>query len=78
MSKGRFTSRRTRLNRENYLTLKREIIERDRWRCQFCGSTENLQVHHLTFRSHMGSDSEQNLITLCAICHSIQHGMKGI
>jgi len=38
----------------------------NRWRCQFCGSMQNLQVHHLKFRSQSGDDVEQNLITLCA------------
>ena len=33
----------------------------------------NLQVHHLTFRSHGGSDSLENLIVLCADCHRVTH-----
>ncbi|PYV95015.1 MAG: hypothetical protein DMG89_23365 [Acidobacteria bacterium] len=33
----------------------------------------NLQVHHQEFRSHSGDDSEQNLFTLCAACHSSVH-----
>jgi 5-methylcytosine-specific restriction endonuclease McrA len=31
------------------------------------------EVHHLKFRSHSGSDEEQNLITLCAECHEQMH-----
>jgi len=38
---------------------------RDVWRCQFCGSMTNLEVHHQQFRSHSGDDTEANLITLC-------------
>jgi predicted HNH restriction endonuclease len=34
---------------------------------------QNLQVHHLEFRSQSGSDQEQNLITLCAECHARIH-----
>jgi 5-methylcytosine-specific restriction endonuclease McrA len=34
---------------------------------------KNLQVHHLQFRSHLGSDLEENLITLCRECHAEQH-----
>jgi 5-methylcytosine-specific restriction endonuclease McrA len=34
---------------------------------------QNLQVHHIEFRSHGGSDSEANLITLCAPCHAAVH-----
>jgi hypothetical protein len=47
--------------------LPRQVLERDGWRCQVCGSMQNLQVHHLRFRSHSGGDEEQNLITLCAL-----------
>ena len=46
----------------------------DGWRCQFCGSQKNLQVHHKEFRSQSGHDSEQNLITLCSDCHLTLHG----
>jgi 5-methylcytosine-specific restriction endonuclease McrA len=38
---------------------------------------QNLQVHHLKFRSHSGGDSEQNLITLCAECHEQVHREAG-
>jgi 5-methylcytosine-specific restriction endonuclease McrA len=34
----------------------------------------NLEVHHKEFRSQAGDDSEENLITLCADCHSGVHG----
>ena len=67
------TSPRVRLDLEAYRALHRQILERDNWRCQFCGSMRNLHIHHLTCRSHSGSDVEQNLITLCAVCHSRQH-----
>jgi 5-methylcytosine-specific restriction protein A len=33
----------------------------------------NLEVHHKDFRSKGGDDSEENLITLCAKCHSQVH-----
>jgi 5-methylcytosine-specific restriction endonuclease McrA len=34
---------------------------------------QNLQVHHLKFRSQSGDDEEQNLITLCAECREQMH-----
>jgi 5-methylcytosine-specific restriction endonuclease McrA len=67
------TSPRLKLDPEAYSALHRQILERDNWRCQSCGSMQNLQVHHLTYRSQSGGDVEQNLITLCAPCHSRQH-----
>ena len=46
---------------------------RDGWKCQYRGSTMNLHVHHLRKRSHLGPDAADNLITLCASCHSQEH-----
>ena len=48
----------------SYESLRQQILRRDGWRCQSCGSMSNLEVHHREFRSHSGSDSEKNLITL--------------
>ena len=60
---------RLRLNPESYERLRQQVLERDGWRCQFCGSPADLQVHHMNPRSLLGDDSERNLITLCAECH---------
>ncbi len=57
-----------------YESLRQEILRRDGWRCQSCGTMSNLEVHHREFRSHSGSDAEENLITLCALCHARVHG----
>lgn len=61
-------------NADNYELIRREVLERDAWRCQFCGTMQNLEVHHQLFRSHGGPDSEDNLITACAGCHARIHG----
>jgi len=29
----------------------------------------NLQVHHIQSPSRLGDETEENLITLCAVCH---------
>ena len=64
---------RLRLDPKSYRELHRQVLERDGWRCQDCGSMQHLQVHHLEFRSQSGDDEEQNLITLCAGCHEHLH-----
>jgi 5-methylcytosine-specific restriction endonuclease McrA len=69
MNATRRKSPRLRLDSESYRKLYRQVLERDGWRCQICGSMQQLQVHHLKFRSQSGGDEEQNLITLCAECH---------
>ena len=70
-------SPRLRLAADAYRELHRRILERDGWRCQVCGSMQNLQVHHLKLRSRSGGDEEQNLITLCAECHERVHRKAG-
>jgi 5-methylcytosine-specific restriction endonuclease McrA len=62
-----------RLDPELYEQLRNQVLRRDGWRCQSCGTMSNLEVHHQEFRSHSGDDSEQNLITLCSACHATVH-----
>ncbi|MGA2858582.1 MAG: HNH endonuclease [Candidatus Sulfotelmatobacter sp.] len=64
---------RARLDPVSYGTLRQEVLRRDGWRCQSCGTMSNLEVHHKEFRSHTGHDSEENLITLCTGCHAQTH-----
>ncbi len=73
MTKVRCKSPRLRLDATSYRELHWQVLERDGWRCQSCGSMQHLQVHHLTFRSQSGGDLEQNLITLCTKCHEQAH-----
>ena len=62
-----------RLDPEEYEELRLHILRRDGWRCQFCGSMTNLEVHHQQYRSQSGADDENNLITLCWGCHTSVH-----
>jgi 5-methylcytosine-specific restriction endonuclease McrA len=68
---------RIRLAPASYENLRQQVLRRDRWRCQSCGTMSNLEVHHRQFRSQSGHDSEENLITLCATCHASVHGHAG-
>jgi len=62
-----------RLDGREYGELCERVLRRDGWRCQFCGSMTNLELHHQQFRSQSGDDIEENLITLCNNCHSSLH-----
>lgn len=58
-------------------SLSRRCKDRDNWTCQKCGAGGpgiELHAHHKIPRSRGGSDSLQNLETLCARCHSREHG----
>ena len=49
-----------------------DSLERDNYTCQCCGSTENLEVHHI-FNYSQYKDLRTDLdnsITLCQCCHS--------
>jgi 5-methylcytosine-specific restriction endonuclease McrA len=74
MNPMRLDSPRIRLDPVSYENLKRQVLRRDGWRCQSCGTMSTLEVHHKEFRSHSGDDSEENLITVCAACHTTLHG----
>ena len=50
-------------------TLRLSIIERDGNVCSVCSGSKTLEVHHIIPRSEGGSDSRENLITLCKKCH---------
>jgi len=49
------------------------VLDRDGWKCQQCGRAAELHVHHIQFRSGLGDDEVDNLITLCSECHRAVH-----
>ena len=64
---------RLRLDAESYRLLRQQVLQRDHWQCQQCGSMAGLEVHHIEPRGRLGDDAEDNLITLCRHCHAILH-----
>ena len=67
---------RLRLDPEPYEQLRKRVLRRDGWKCQYCGSRTNLEVHHQDFRSQSGDDSDKNLITLYVGVPLASHGGK--
>lgn len=41
--------------------------------CAICGNKDFLEVHHITPKTSGGTDDYDNLILLCACCHSAIH-----
>jgi 5-methylcytosine-specific restriction endonuclease McrA len=41
-------------------------------RCFYCGKTEQLDVHHLSYRRR-GCEFDEDLIVLCRQCHTDEH-----
>lgn len=64
------------LNSPQWTARRLEILERDNHKCKFCGSTQNIQVHHLEYENGLSAweYSDEKLITLCGTCHKKQHG----
>lgn len=45
-------------------------------KCRCCNSRNNLQVHHIKYRSEGGTNDKENLITVCVECHGLVHSNK--
>ncbi|HLE81912.1 MAG TPA: HNH endonuclease [Dehalococcoidia bacterium] len=56
---------------------RREIFERDRWTCQYCGervTEKNATLDHFVPQSKGGSPTKDNLRTACLDCNSTKSG----
>ena len=61
-------------NQKGFYNVKAFVLHRDEYTCQKCKTKKGkLQVHHIIFRCHGGTDTPENLITLCASCHDALH-----
>ena len=67
------------MNKSSYLrylltpewrSLADQAKERDHYRCVYCGSPDELEVHHKTYK-RVGHEELDDLITLCHRCHGI-------
>lgn len=56
--------------------LKRELLDRDEYKCLNCNSEEFLECAHFIAVSQNGTDTLNNLMTLCRTCHRKQHDGK--
>lgn len=62
-----------------------EVLRRDNYKCVKCGWDHNdwnrsdprhLELHHIKEHSKGGENTEDNLITLCTVCHDDIHRKK--
>ena len=66
-------------NQKNYYNIKAYILDRDNYKCQSgqkVKHSKKLHIHHIQFKSHGGTNTPLNLITLCECCHSDLHDEK--
>ena len=54
------------------------VYERDKGKCRLCGSTQNIQAHHILYRSERKDliNEPTNMIMLCIKCHQLVHSNK--
>lgn len=65
--------------------VRRAVLMRDKYKCHDCNwnrdlwskdDPRHLEVHHLIMHSKGGSNTEENLLTLCNICHDVRHAKE--
>ena len=62
----------------NYYNKRYYVFNRDGYTCQCCKKQNNkLKLHHIVYKSKGGTDSADNLITVCETCHSSENHQKG-
>lgn len=49
---------------------RKNILRRDRFRCQYCSSREHLTIDHVVPKSRGGRDSWENLVAACTPCNN--------
>jgi 5-methylcytosine-specific restriction endonuclease McrA len=49
---------------------RREVLKRDHYTCQYCGSSKHLTLDHVIPRSRCGSHTWDNVVTACERCNS--------
>lgn len=68
------SSKRITVTEETY----NKVMQRDKYKCRLCGTTFNLQEHHIVYKSEDRKliNEPTNLIVLCARCHALVHSNK--
>ena len=64
---------RLKLGKDEYKRLSNAVLHRDKYKCRFCKTRNNLHVHHIVYRSQGGDDVDSNLCVLCDHCHDGIH-----
>src|SRR5574337_75133 len=52
-----------------WVKIRKQILERDSKRCRKCGRSTDLECHHIIPLRQSGTNEDDNLITLCYVCH---------
>ena len=62
-----------------YQTVKQFVLARDNYTCQVCKKKGGkFKIHHIIYRSLGGTNTVDNLITVCSNCHTTKNHQTGI
>ena len=60
------------LKSDHWKEIRLKALDRAGNRCQLCSSTDNLNVHHNTYKNR-GNEDLKDLVVLCRNCHEKFH-----
>lgn len=60
---------------EHWQYMRQRMLARARYACNFCGCNRQLHVHHRTYE-RIGRERPEDLVVLCAECHSSVHDLR--
>lgn len=60
------------INSTRWYNKRKEALEFHGKKCKKCGSTQNLDAHHLTYE-RFGHENMTDLMILCRTCHEDEH-----
>lgn len=60
------------LQTDHWKNVRKRALFRANYKCQLCGSKENLNVHHNTYENR-GEEKDEDLVVLCENCHGKFH-----
>ena len=68
------SNKRITVSKETY----NKVFKRDKGKCRLCGTSLNLHLHHIVYRSEDKNliNEPTNCIMLCARCHRLVHSNK--
>ena len=61
------------LESKHWHTVRQAALRRAGHKCQECGETRQLNVHHSIY-DRLGAEEDRDVIVLCSTCHNRFHG----
>jgi len=73
LTSKKVTSYHRYLRSSHWEQIRTSALQRAGFVCDLCGTTSDLEVHHLTY-DNIGHELPEDLVVLCHDCHRKEHG----